>query len=41
MNDDAYINADIDSNLTILQNKGRNIQNLTKKINTGSYNNFR
>ena len=40
MNDDAYINADIDSNLTILQNKGRNIQNLTKKINTGSYNNF-
>ena len=39
-NDDAYINADIDSNLTILQNKGRNIESLTKKINTGNYNNF-
>ena len=39
-NDDTYINADLDSNLTILQNKGRNIESLTKKINTGNYNNF-
>ena len=39
-NNNTFINVDMDSNLTILQNKGRNIYNLTKRIYTKNYNIF-
>ena len=40
VNNNTFINIDMDSNLTLLQNKGRNMQNLTKRIYTTNYNIF-
>ena len=39
-NDKSYINADIDSNITFLEKRGRNVKNLTNHIISKGWNDF-
>ena len=39
-NDKSYINVDIDSNITLLEKRGRNNQNLTKQIISTGWNDY-